>query len=127
MRTGYKAIAHLIALGVVLEASFIAYQGGTTGRTLHEHVGMELMPLLGLALLVVAFLAKFPGAVGWAGLTLLAILVQVILAVITTHVGAVGALHGINAFVVLGLAEYAARRATITAAMATPRPETAAV
>jgi len=133
MRGTYKVVAHLIALGVVLQASFIALgwfgtinevddglvfdkaylesdDGGNIGHILHWLVGMNVMPLLGLILFVVAFFAKIPGGVKWAGFTFLAIIVQVTLAFVAFGVPAVGALHGINAFVVLGLGLYTGRR-----------------
>ena len=47
----------------------------------------------------------------WAGFVLLAVILQVALAFTAFGVPAVGALHGINAFVVMGLAGYAGRRA----------------
>jgi hypothetical protein len=48
--------------------------------------------------------------VKWAGFTFLAIVVQVVLAFVSFGVPIIGVLHGINAFVVLGLAIYAARQ-----------------
>jgi hypothetical protein len=69
-----------------------------------------------------------PGAVKWAGLTLLAIVVQVALALIGFEAPALGALHGINAFIILGLASMAIRSAKTDRALATStRHEPAAV
>ncbi|HEU4913375.1 MAG TPA: hypothetical protein VFV76_15910 [Actinomycetes bacterium] len=128
MRGAYKGIAHLIALGVLLQAAFVAaawfqvineVDGGTVinadyegnaGHALHGIVGMMVMPLLGLIFFILSFFAKLPGGVKWAGLTFLAIVVQVVLAFVSFGVPAIGALHGINAFVVLGLALFAGRR-----------------
>lgn len=128
MRGAYKGIAHLIALGVLLQAAFVAaawfqvineVDGGTVinadyegnaGHALHGIVGMMVMPLLGLIFFILSFFAKLPGGVKWAGLTFLAIVAQVVLAFVSFGVPAIGALHGINAFVVLGLALYAGRR-----------------
>jgi membrane-bound ClpP family serine protease len=126
MRTAYKVIAHLIAIGVVLESALIASQSDL-GETLHEHVGMEVLPLFGLALLIVAFLAKIPGGAKWAGLTLLAILTQLLLADLAHGRSLVGALHGFNAFVILGAAEYAARQASLSEGAATSHSEAATV
>lgn len=129
MRGAYKGIAHLIALGVLLQAAFVAaawfqtindVDGGTVinadyegnlGHMLHGMVGMMVMPLLGLIFFIVSFFAKLPGGVKWAGFTFLAIVVQVVLAFVSFGVPIIGALHGINAFVVFGLALYAGRRA----------------
>jgi hypothetical protein len=145
MRSAYRVIAQLIALGVVLQASFIALAwftvindlddglvidkdyDGNIGHTLHGIVGMNVMPLLGLILLVVAFFAKIEGGVKWAAFVLLAIIVQVALAFTAFGVPAVGALHGINAFVVLVLAIITSRRAALTPATSTAASEAAAV
>lgn len=128
MRGAYKGIAHLIALGVLLQAAFVAaawfqvineVDGGTVinadyegnaGHALHGIVGMMVMPLLGLIFFILSFFAKLPGGVKWAGFTFLAIVVQVVLAFVSFGVPAIGALHGINAFVVFGLALFAGRR-----------------
>jgi hypothetical protein len=128
MRGAYKGIAHLIALGVLLQAAFVAaawfqvineVDGGTVinadyegnaGHALHGMVGMMVMPLLGLIFFILSFFAKLPGGVKWAGFTFLAIVVQVVLAFVSFGVPAIGALHGINAFVVFGLAIFAGRR-----------------
>ena len=72
---------------------------------------MMVIPLLALLLFIVSFFAKFDGGVKWAGFVLLAVVVQVVLAFVAFGVPAIGALHGINAFVVLGLAGHCARKA----------------
>ena len=131
MRTTYRVLAGLIALGVLLQAAFVAAAwftligdvddglvvdsdyDGNLGHALHGIVGLNIMPLLGLILFIVSFFAKFPGAVKWAGFTFLAIIVQVVLAFLSFGWGPLGALHGLNAFVVLGLAAYSARRAAV--------------
>ena len=128
MRGAYRVIAHLIMAGVLLQAAFVAggwfgtinevdggavvdenYEGNI-GHILHGMNGMMVMPLLALILLIVAFFAKLPGGVKWAGFTLLAVIVQITLAFVAFGVPVVGALHGINAFVVLGCAFYAGRK-----------------
>ncbi|MGH8970086.1 MAG: hypothetical protein ACRDV1_09085 [Actinomycetes bacterium] len=151
MRSTYRVLAGIIALGVVAQASFVALgwfltlneiddgqlvdkaylenDGWNIGHTLHGIVGFNLMPLLGLILLIVSFFAKIPGGVKWAGLTFLAIIVQVVLGLLAFGVGGLGALHGINAFVVLGLALFTGRRVAMTtsATTSTEKPEAAAV
>jgi hypothetical protein len=127
----FKGIAQLIALGVLLQASFVAaawFQAindvddgltitedyeGNLGHTLHGITGMMIMPLLGLILFILAFFVKRQGAVKWAGFTLLAIVVQVILAFVSFGVPIIGALHGINAFVVFGMALNTVRHASL--------------
>lgn len=149
MRSAYRVIARLIALGVVLQASFVALgwfiilndvdggqivdkayledDGWNIGHLMHGIVGLNLMPLLGLILLVVSFFAKIPGGIKWAGFVLLAIVAQVIFALVGFGVPALGALHGINAFVVLTLALIAAKRADVRSALPAGTRETAAV
>ena len=149
MRTTYRVLAGLIALGVVVQAAAVALgwfitladiddgqvvdkayledDGWNVGLLTHSIVGLNLMPLLGLVLFVISFFAKFPGAVKWAGFTFLAIIVQVLLAFLSFGVGELGFLHGINAFVVLGLAANAARRATTAGTEPITRAETATV
>jgi hypothetical protein len=150
MRSAYRVIARLVALGVVLQASFVALgwfltlndidggqvvdkafmedEGWNIGLTLHSAVGLMVMPLLALVLLIVSFFAKIPGGVKWAGFVLLAVVAQVVLALVSFSAPVVGALHGINAFIVLGVAEFAARQASADAVVATPgTPEPAAV
>jgi hypothetical protein len=130
MRGAYRTVAGLIALGVLVQAAALAggwfgtinevddgatitsdYEGNF-GHALHGINGMMIMPLLGLVLFIISFLAKIPGGVKFAGFTFLAIVVQITLAFIAFGVPAVGALHGINAFVVFGLALMCIRRAT---------------
>jgi len=128
MRRVYKWIAHLIALGVLLQAAFVAsawfqtindIDGGLTitedyegnlGHSLHGTNGFMVMPVVGLIFFIVSFFAKLPGGVKWAGFTFLAIVVQVVLALVAFGAPIVGLLHGINAFLVFGLALYAGRR-----------------
>lgn len=141
MRGAYKVIAHLIALGVLVQASAVAggwfgvineidggavinedYEGNF-GHALHWINGMMVMPLLGLVLFIVSFFTKLPGAVKFGGFTFLAIVVQVILAFVAFGVPVVGALHGINAFIVFGLALYAGRSVATGTADTMPATE----
>lgn len=147
MNKTYRALAVLIAVGVVVQAAAIAYawfqvivdieggavftsdSEGNAGHMLHGIVGMLVIPLLALLLLVTSFFTKVSGATTWAGLVLLAVVAQVVLAFVSFGVAAVGALHGINAMVVLGLALMTARRAgtsrTGTASATAPVPQQA--
>ena len=131
MRGAYRALAGLIALGVLVQAAAVAggwfgtinevddgatitedYEGNL-GHAVHGINGMMIMPLLGLFLFVLSFFAKsIPGAVKLAGFTFLAIVVQVVLAFIAFGVPAIGILHGVNAFVIFGLALMCVQRAT---------------
>jgi len=130
MVKAYKGLANLIALCVALQASFVALgwflvmgdlEDGQTlaegwdyniGHILHSIVGLMLIPLLAIALLIVAFRAKaIPDGVKFASFVLLAVVLQVAFAFVAFGVPAIGALHGLNAIVVLGLALTCARKA----------------
>lgn len=145
MRSVYRGLALLICLGVLVQAASVAFgwfevinqldeglvldddYDGNAGHALHGIVGMNVMPLLGLLLLVSSFFTKLPGASKWAGFVLLAIVLQVVMGIASFSLPAIGALHGINAFVVFLLALLTARRADATRVTAAPERETASV
>ena len=136
MRQTYRVISGLIALGVLVQAGAIAggwftaihdvdnglviddNYDGNAFHGVHALVGFNVMPLLGLVLLVVSFFAatSVPGARKWAGIVFGLIVLQVALALFAYGVPSLGALHGINALAVLG----AAVRATVLARDAGP-------
>jgi hypothetical protein len=143
MRQTYRVLAILIALGVVLQAAFVALgwfialkdlddgkvltedYDGNIGHGLHSIFGMMVIPLLAIILFVISFFAKIDGGVKWAGYVLLAVILQIALAFIAFGVPAIGALHGINAFVVMGLAGMASRRAVVVPTRDTAAPVSA--
>jgi hypothetical protein len=120
----YRVLAGLIALGVLVQAGSIAAgwftalhdvdnglviddnYDGNAFHGIHAFVGFNVMPLLGLILLIVSFFAarSVPGARKWAGIVFGLIVLQVTLALLAFDVPALGALHGINALAVLGTA-----------------------
>jgi hypothetical protein len=128
MRNAYRGLAQLIALGVVVQAAVIAFglfgiwndvddgkvvnddYDGNGGFAMHSIIGTGIIPILAIALLVVAFFVKVDGAVKWAGLVVLAVVVQIALAFISFGVPAIGLLHAANAFLLAGAATMAARR-----------------
>src|SRR5262245_30288710 len=100
MRSTYRVLAGLVALGVVLQAAFIA--GGTfgifhdadkgvafdknslnVGQLAHSITGSTLIPLAALVLLIVSFFAKVPGGVKWAAIVFGLVVVQVLLAYVS--------------------------------------------
>ena len=135
MRTAYRVLALLIPVLVALQAALIAFgqfgleawvaddnnytkqaqsggdATGAVGITLHGIIGTSVIPLVALVLLVVAFFAHVPGGRKWAAFVLLDVVVQILLAVLADEVPAVGLLHGLNAFLLFGLAMMAAQRA----------------
>jgi hypothetical protein len=129
MQQVYKVLAYLIAAGVILQAAWIGLgaftiikdiEDGLTvtedtelnlGQSMHGFFGMMVIPLLALLLFISSFFAKVDQGVKWAGFVLLAVVLQVVLAFVAFGVPVVGLLHPVNAFVVLGLAAHAGRRA----------------
>ena len=134
MRTVYRVLAILIPVLVAFQAAVIAFAqfgieswvsdsrsftegvrdsgdaSGALGITLHGVVGNAVIPLVALALVVVAFFAHVPGGLTWAALVLLDVVVQILLAVLASNLPAIGLLHGLNAFLLFGLAMMAAQR-----------------
>lgn len=75
-------------------------------------VGFVLIPLLALITLIVSFFSKVPGAPKWAGGIVLLVILQVfVFPALAREIDPIfGALHGINALVLMGVALMAARR-----------------
>jgi hypothetical protein len=141
MRRVYQVLCHLIAAFVVLQAAVIAWStfailgsgqegadlnvdSGLTGFSVHSAVGQIVIPLLALGVLVVALIAR--AGIKWAVWLVVAVLVQVLLGYTSFGLPGLGLLHGVNAFIVLGLAETAAasvavakKRAPVAARTAT--------
>jgi hypothetical protein len=129
MQKTYRILANAIAVCVLLQAAWIALgvftlgkytddghtidknYDGNLGLNLHGIFGMALIPLLALVLFGISFAAKLPEGVKWAGFVLLAVVVQIVLAFLAFAVPAIGILHGVNAFVVLGVSVMAGRKA----------------
>jgi hypothetical protein len=142
MQKAYRVLARLIAALVVVQAAAIAYGAfaidkvvekandhgntitdasskldGGAGYGLHGLVGILVIPVVAIALFVIAFMAHVPDGVKWAGLILIDVVVQVVLGFAAHGVAALGWLHGPNALVLFSLAVYVARRsATLPAA-----------
>ncbi len=128
MKSAYKYLALAIALDVLLQAASIAYAvsglasyvddghqvakgtladahfTGVGGYALHAINGMVVIPLLAIALLVVALLSRIPGAARQAGILLVMVVVQVGLGGAAGAVPILGALHGVLALAVFGFA-----------------------
>jgi hypothetical protein len=129
MRTTYRVLATLIALGVVVQAALIAVGWFDVLHSLddgsvfdknsdrnwaqewHGLFGMMVIPIIAILLLIVSFLAHIPGGVKWAAITLGLTLLQIVLAFLGFAAPVVGALHGINAFALAGVASVAMRKA----------------
>ena len=125
MKQIYRALAYLIAAGVVVQAAAIAYAvfrmfewvsaggtidkaliesenpqiGGIAGFNLHQLVGVTILPLLALLFLISSFVARIPGGIKWALIVFAATLVQSLLGIYAHHSSAVGWLHGAMALI----------------------------
>jgi len=123
MRQAYRVICHIIAACVVIQAAAIAWATFAIGEyvgngksitdstdfagfDVHSVVGQFIIPLLAIVLFVMALIARV--GIKWSAWLLLAVVVQIALAFASFAVSGLGILHGIGAFVVLGLAEVAA-------------------
>jgi heme A synthase len=125
MRATYVWISRLIAIGVVLQAMFIAfgtfgilkdaddgraYTGDfNAGQVLHSIFGLGVIPLLTIILLIVSFFARVPGGVKWAAILFGLVVLQFLLALVSFGVPFIGLLHGLNAFAIAGVAGIAGR------------------
>ena len=137
MRNVYRVLAYLLSIEVLVQGMAIAYAiaglgkwveddggvlnkqvmdsdnpdfPGVGGFAIHGINGTMIIPIVVLLLLIVSFFAKISGGVKWAGFVVLAVVAQWIFAILAFEVPVVGALHGINALAVAGLASMAARR-----------------
>ncbi len=86
--------------------------------------GTVLIPLVALILLIVSFFAKVPSGVKFAaGIFALIVLQVIVLPMLSREVGSgFGALHGVNALVLMGVAIMAGRRAALAPVTHTADP-----
>jgi hypothetical protein len=138
VRTTYRVLAWILALEVVVQAAAIAWAlfglttwimgggvldaaaiesegtqfDGVVGFMVHGMNGTMIVPAVALLLLIVSFFAKVPGGVKWALIVFGVTILQYLLAFVgrTSEIPALGALHGLNALVLFGVAVTAAMR-----------------
>lgn len=134
MRSAYKYLAYLVCALVMLQAASHAWVssglakfiegGGTidfesdslpdfpeaTGFVIHGMNGMMVIPLVALVLVIVAFLAKLPGGLAWAGAVLALVVLQVALGLMGHSMSIAAFVHGVNALLLFGVALVAGRR-----------------
>ncbi len=148
MKGLYRGLALAVAVLVALQAAFIAYAiaglgkwiegggtldastmqdpnaevGGGVGFMLHGISGTFAVPLAALLLLIISFFAKIPGGVKWALIVFGVIVVQYALAFLSRSAGipVLGALHGLNALILFGVAVTAAMRVKRATRVAEP-------
>ena len=136
MRRTYSVIAWIIAAGVVVQASSIAFgvagmvvyvqDGGVVDKALvearqqafvgelgfmvHAIVGGGVIPLAAIALLIVSFFVKARGVRMWAAITFGLVALQATLGFAIHGTPYAGLVHGANALAVLSAAVYTALR-----------------
>jgi len=150
VRSVYKVLAYVLAAEVVIQAMAMVYavagqgrwvmEGGVLdkavlesrehvfpevlGYTIHGVNGAIVIPLLALLLLVFSFFAKVPGAVKWAAIVFLLVVVQATLGIGGHSIPFLGALHGLNALLLFSAALYTGLRVRrLTAAPVAESPE----
>jgi hypothetical protein len=129
VKSTYRVLALLIALGVAVQTMSIALgffivlrdknTGDNIGLQLHSVVGEMVIPLLALVLLIVSFFAGVAGGVKWAAIIFGLVVLQVLLAFAALGAPAVGVLHGLNALALIAVAGIAGSR---VARQAAPSP-----
>ena len=152
MRRTYTVLAWIIAAGVFVQAAAIAFgfggmagyvQGGGVvdkalvesgtvdnftgeiGFAIHGIVGGMVIPFAALALVVVSFLVKVPGARKWAAIVLGLVFVQAMAGYSIKDLPYLGLLHGANALAILMSSVQAARLVARAEALPTDSTVTA--
>jgi len=138
MKSTYRVLAQLIAIGVLLQAMTIALgwfmvlkdvDGGAVfdkntdfnfGQVAHGMIGLIAIPLLAILLLIVSFFAGIASGVKWAAIVFGLVVLQVALAFAAWGAPVIGALHGANALALIAVAGIAGKRAANQPASAAP-------
>jgi hypothetical protein len=140
MRTTYKVLAYLVAAEVAVQAMVMVWaiaglgkwvsSGGVfdksviegnietgampfpevLGILVHGINGIFVVPGLSLVLLIISFFTKVRGAIKWALIVFALVVVQTQLGFLGHEFPVGGALHGLNALALFGVALYAGRR-----------------
>jgi hypothetical protein len=149
MRTAYKALAYLVAAEVAVQAMVMVWaiaglgnwvDGGgvfdksviesqatpfpeVAGIIVHGINGTFVVPGIALVLLIVSFFTKVRGAIKWAVLVFVLVVAQGQIGFLGHEFPLAGALHGLNALALFGVALYAARRLRAATAVRVEQPE----
>jgi hypothetical protein len=153
MRTAYKVLAYLVAADVAVQAMVMVWAIAGLGKWVdsgavfdkgvmesegspfpqavgiiaHINNGFFVIPGLALLLLIISFFTKVRGAIRWAIIVFVLVIVQVELGGLGQDFPVAGALHGLNALALFAAALYAGRRlrAATAAVVEQPEPRTA--
>jgi hypothetical protein len=140
MRTAYKVLAYLVAAEVAVQAMVMVWavaglgvwvegggvldksviegsQGGGSmpfpevfGFVVHGINGTFIVPGIALALVITSFFTKARGAIKWAVIVLVLVIAQGQIGFLGHEFALAGALHGLNALALFGVAFYTGRR-----------------
>ena len=140
MRTAYKVLAYLVAAEVAIQAMVMVWaiaglgkwvDGGgvfdksviegsmesgampfpeVLGILVHGINGIFVVPALALAMLIVSFFTKVRGAIKWAVIVFVLVVAQGQIGFLGHEFPLAGALHGLVALALFGVALYAGRR-----------------
>jgi hypothetical protein len=126
---GFFGVSNFVTDGGVIDEEFLdctedceSIGSADIGFAIHMFFnGLILIPLTSLVLLIVAFFAKVPRGVTMAAVIFVLVILQVlVLPALSRSVGSgFGALHGINALVMMGIAIMAGQRAGAAAGTST--------
>ena len=148
MKATYRVLAGLVCLLVLVQSASVAFgtfgilsfvdggddytkavaedrasAAGGVGQNIHSFGAMAIA-VVAILLLVVSFFAKIEGGVRWAGIVFLTVLLQWVFAFVAFGAPVVGLLHGLNAFVVFGMAMTAMQNAKRSEAAASSQETT---
>jgi hypothetical protein len=153
MRPTYKVLAYLVAAEVAIQAMVMvwaiaglskwvdggglfdkaviegAFESGAMpfpevlGIIVHGINGIMVIPGLALLLLIVSFFTKARGVIKWALIVFGLVVVQILLGLLGHEFPVGGALHGLNALALFGVALYAGRRLRASARRDVSAPE----
>jgi len=148
MKATYRVLAGLVCLLVLVQSASVAFgtfgilsfvdggddytkavaedrasAAGGVGQNIHSFGAMAIA-VVAILLLVVSFFAKIEGGVKWAGIVFLTVLLQWVFAFVAFGAPVVGLLHGLNAFVVFGMAMTAMQNAKRSEAAASSQETT---
>ena len=127
---GFFGVSNFVTDGGVIDEEFLdctedceSIGSADIGFAIHMFFnGLVLIPLTSLVLLVVSFFAKVPRGITMAAVIVGLVVLQVlVLPGLSRSVGSgFGALHGVNALVLMGVAIMAGQRASAVAPAAAP-------
>jgi len=150
MRAAYKVLAYLVAAEVAVQAMVMVWgiaglgkwvDGGgvfdkvviesegtppfpeVAGIIAHGINGFFVIPGIALLLLIASFFTRVRGAIKWAVIVFVLVILQGQLGGLGHDFPLAGALHGLNALALFGAAIYTGRRLRAAAAAAAEQPE----